>query len=84
MTEADIEAVNEVLRSAYLTTGPTIPVFEKAFAEYIGSNYAVAVSSGTAALHLCSLALEVRPGQKVISTPLTFVASTNCILVRWR
>ena len=80
VTEADIEAVNEVLLSTYLTTGPKVPEFEQAFADYIGSTYAVAVSSGTAALHLCTLALNVQAGQKVISTPLTFVASTNCVL----
>jgi dTDP-4-amino-4,6-dideoxygalactose transaminase len=56
-----------------------IAAFEEAFARYIGSTYAVAVANGTAALHLCTLALEVKPGQKVITTPITFAASANCV-----
>lgn len=75
----DIEAVVEVLRATNLTQGPKIPEFEQAFANYIGVKYALAVSNGTAALHICSLALDVKPGQKVITTPITFVASANCV-----
>lgn len=79
ITEEDIQAVVETLQSDYLTQGPKIAEFEEAFAKYIGSKYAVAVSNGTAALHLCALALNVQPGQKVITTPITFAASANCI-----
>ena len=79
ITEADIEAVVATLKSDYLTQGPKILEFEKAFASYIGAKYAVAVASGTAALHLCCMALDVAPGQKVITTPITFAASANCV-----
>lgn len=79
ITEADIKAVVETLTSDFLTQGPKIAEFEKAFAEYVGSKYAVAVANGTAALHLCTLALEVQPGDKVITTPITFAASANCV-----
>lgn len=79
ITEEDIEAVNEALRSDYLTQGPRIKEFEDNFAKYVGSKYAVAVSNGTAALHLSAMALNVKPGDKVIVTPLTFVASANCV-----
>ena len=79
ITEEDIQAVVSTLRSDYLTQGPKISAFEEAFAAYVGSRYAVAVSNGTAALHLCAMALEVQPGQKVITTPITFAASANCV-----
>lgn len=79
ITEEDIQAVAKALKGDFLTQGPTILEFEKAFAEYIGCNYAVAVSNGTAALHLSALALEVGNGDKVITTPITFAASANCI-----
>jgi len=79
ISEEDIKAVVDVLHSDYLTQGPAVPAFEKAFADYIGSRYAVAVSNGTAALHLCTMALGVNPGDKVITTPITFAASANCI-----
>lgn len=79
ITEEDIQAVAAVLRSDYLTQGPDIPAFEQAFARYIGCKYAVAVANGTAALHLCTMALDVRPGDKVITTPITFSASANCV-----
>jgi UDP-4-amino-4,6-dideoxy-N-acetyl-beta-L-altrosamine transaminase len=75
----DINAVIEVLKSDYLTQGPQIKNFEVRFADYVGAKYAVAVSNGTAALHLCALALGVKRGDKVITTPITFVASANCI-----
>lgn len=79
ITEDDIKAVTEVLRSDYLTQGPKIKEFETAFAKYIGCKYAVAVANGTAALHLNALALGVKPGDKVITTPITFAASANCV-----
>jgi len=79
ITEADIDAVVNVLKGDFLTQGPNVPEFETAFAKYIGCKYAVAVSNGTAALHLCALALDVKKGDKVITTPITFSASANCI-----
>ncbi|MBZ9729079.1 UDP-4-amino-4,6-dideoxy-N-acetyl-beta-L-altrosamine transaminase [Salegentibacter sp. JZCK2] len=79
ITEEDIEAVVSTLKSDYLTQGPRIPEFEEGFATYVDSKYAVAVSNGTAALHLCAMALNVQPGDKVITTPITFAASANCI-----
>jgi len=79
ITQEDIQAVIETLQSDYLTQGPKILEFEKAFANYIGSKYAVAVANGTAALHLCTLALDVQKGQKVITSPITFAASANCV-----
>lgn len=79
ITEEDIEAVVSSLKSDYLTQGPKIKEFEDAFAKYIGCQYAVAVANGTAALHLSALALDVKPEDKVITTPITFAASANCI-----
>ncbi|MGC1633410.1 MAG: UDP-4-amino-4,6-dideoxy-N-acetyl-beta-L-altrosamine transaminase [Gelidibacter sp.] len=79
ITQEDIDVVIENLKSDYLTQGPKILEFEKAFANYVGSKYAVAVSNGTAALHLCTLALDVKEGDKVITTPITFAASANCV-----
>lgn len=82
ITSEDIQAVVDVLLSDNLTQGPRIGEFEKAFAEYIGAKYAVAVSHGTAALHLSTMVLNVKPGDKVITTPITFVASANCVRYR--
>lgn len=79
ITQEDIDMVVEALQSDYLTQGPRIAAFEKAFASYVGAKYAVAVSNGTAALHLNALALGVSPGDKVITTPITFAASANCV-----
>jgi len=79
ITQKDIDAVIETLKSDYLTQGPKILEFEKAFANYVDSKYAVAVANGTAALHLCTLALNVEAGDKVITTPITFAASANCV-----
>ena len=79
ITQEDIDIVVEALKSDYLTQGPKILEFENAFAKYVGSKYAVAVANGTAALHLCTLALDVKKGQKVITTPITFAASANCV-----
>lgn len=77
--EQDIAAVAQALKGDFLTQGPTILEFEKKFAQYIGCQYAVAVANGTAALHLNALALNVKSGDKVITTPITFAASANCI-----
>jgi UDP-4-amino-4,6-dideoxy-N-acetyl-beta-L-altrosamine transaminase len=79
VTDADLAAVAAVLRDDYWTTGPRVAAFEAAFAAYVGAPYAVAVSSGTAALHLCALALGVGPGDRWLVPSLTFVASANCI-----
>jgi len=79
ITDDDIKAVVEVLKSDWLTQGPNIKKFEDAFAKYVGSKYAIAVSNGTAALHLNAIALNVKPGDKVITTPITFVATANCV-----
>ena len=79
ITDEDIQAVIETLKSDYLTQGPKIIEFEQAFARYVGAKYAVAVSNATAGLHLAATALQVRSGDKVIVTPITFAASANCI-----
>lgn len=79
ITDDDIKAVVDVLKSDFLTQGPVIANFEKAFAEYVGAKYAVAVANGTAALHLSTLALGLKSGEKVITTPITFAASANCV-----
>lgn len=79
ITDDDINAVIGVLKSDYLTQGPKIQEFETEFAKYVGSQYAVAVSNGTAALHLNAIALGIKPGDKVITTPITFAASANCV-----
>lgn len=76
----DISAVIEVLRSDWLTTGPFIERFENAFAEYVGARYAVAVNSGTAALHCAMYALGIGPGDEVIVPPITFAATANCVV----
>lgn len=78
--QADIDSVVEVLKSDYLTTGPKVVEFEREFAKYVGSKYAVAVSNGTAALHAAAFAGGIGPGDEVITTPMTFAASANCIL----
>jgi UDP-4-amino-4,6-dideoxy-N-acetyl-beta-L-altrosamine transaminase len=75
----DTAAVIETLHADFLTQGPKIAEFEKKFAEYIGVKYAVAVSNGTAALHIAALALGVNESSNVITTPITFAASANCI-----
>lgn len=79
ITQEDIEAVVETLQADFLTQGPKIKEFETAFAQYVGSEYAVAVANGTGALHLCALALGIKEGEKVITTPITFAASANCV-----
>ena len=77
ITDEDVQAVVEALRSDYMTQGPRIGQFEKAFTKYLGCHYACMVSNGTAALHLCAMALDIKPGDKIITTPITFVASAN-------
>ena len=79
ISDDDVNAVIAALKSDFLTQGPTILEFEQKFASYVNAKYAVAVSNGTAALHLCAMALDVKAGDKVITTPITFVASANCI-----
>lgn len=78
--EDDINSIVSVLTSSNLTTGPKIVEFEQHLCHYTGAKYAVAVSSGTAALHIAMMTLDLSPGDEVITSPLTFVASSNCIL----
>jgi UDP-4-amino-4,6-dideoxy-N-acetyl-beta-L-altrosamine transaminase len=78
VTEADIDAVVEVLRSDFLTQGPAVPGFEEAVAAKVGAKHAVAVNSGTSALHVACLALGLGPGDRLWTVPNTFVASANC------
>lgn len=78
--QRDIDAVIETLQHDFLTQGPKVKEFEDAFAEYVGAKYAVAVTNGTAALHLAALSLDLKPGQKIITTPITFAASANAML----
>lgn len=78
--EADIEAVVEVLRSDWLTTGPKVAEFEEAFAGRVGAAHAVSFSSGTAALHAAAFAAGLKPGDEAITTPMTFAATANCVL----
>lgn len=81
ITEKEIEAVRLVLTSNDLSFGPRVAEFENKFAEYIGRKYAISVNSGTSALFLCVKALDIGSGDEVITTPFTFIASTNCILM---
>jgi len=78
--EADIQAVVEVLRSDWLTTGPKVGEFEAAFAARVGAAHAVSFSSGTAALHSAAFAAGLKAGDEAITTPLTFAATANCVL----
>jgi len=77
--EQDIQAVVDVLRSDWLTCGPAVTQFEDTVRKYIGVKHAIAVSNGTAALHLCCMALDIRSGDVGVTSPLTFLASANCI-----
>ena len=81
ITETEIKAVVEVLKTSHLALGPRLKEFEGAIAKYAGVRYAVAVNSGTSALHLIIRALGFGPGDEVITTPFSFIASTNCILM---
>lgn len=80
INESDIQAVVDVLKSDYVTTGPKVPEFEKKVADYVGAKYAVAISNGTAALHAACYAAGIKEGDEVITTPITFAASANCTL----
>lgn len=80
ITDEDVQAVVEALKSDYMTQGPRIGEFEKDFSKLLGCSYCCMVSNGTAALHLCAMALGIKPGDKVITTPITFVASANGFL----
>lgn len=78
ISDADIEAVSQVLRSPWLTQGPAVPAFEQAVAAQVGARHAVAANSATSALHLACLALGLSPGDRLWTSPITFVASANC------
>ena len=78
--EEEIDAVVAVMRSSRLSLGPKLKEFEQVFAEMCGMPYAVAINSGTSGLHLCVKALEIGPGDEVITTPFSFIASANCVL----
>ena len=80
ITQAEIDAVVEVMRSDRLSLGPTLPAFEKALAARAGRKYGIGVNSGTSGLHLCVESLGIGPGDEVITTPFSFVATTNCLL----
>lgn len=80
ITQADIDAVVAVLQSDFLTQGPQVPAFEAAVAEYCGVSHALAVNSATSALHIACLALGLGPGDRLWTSPITFVASANCAL----
>src|SRR3989338_4299465 len=76
----DIEAVRQALASDFVTQGPKIDEFEQAFAKYCGAKYAVAVANGTAALHLAALACGLKKGDQAITSPISFLATANCIV----
>ncbi|MGA7697279.1 MAG: UDP-4-amino-4,6-dideoxy-N-acetyl-beta-L-altrosamine transaminase [Candidatus Sulfotelmatobacter sp.] len=78
--EDDIQAVVDVLRSDWLTTGPKVAEFEESFAAWVGAKHAVSFSSGTAALHGAAFAAGLKPGDEAITTPMTFAATANCVL----
>ncbi|MEG2539786.1 MAG: aminotransferase class I/II-fold pyridoxal phosphate-dependent enzyme, partial [Clostridium sp.] len=80
ISDDDIEAVVNVLKGNYLTTGPYVEEFEKKVAEYVGVKYAVAVCNGTAALHIACLAADIKQGDEVIVSAITFAASSNAVL----
>src|SRR6202140_3166623 len=78
--EDDIQAVVDVLRSDWLTTGPKVGEFEEAFAAWVSAKYAVSFSSGTGALHAAAFAAGLKAGDEAIPSPMTFAATANCIL----
>ena len=78
ISESDISAVVDVLRSPFLTQGPAVPSFEQAVAAKVGARYGVAVNSATSALHIACLAMGLGPGDRLWTSPITFVASANC------
>ena len=79
LDQSDIDAVVNTLKADFLTQGPKVKAFEEAFASYVGSNYAVAVNNATAGLHISVLALDLKEGDRIITTPITFAASANCV-----
>jgi perosamine synthetase len=80
LTDAEVQAVRQVLDTRYLSNGPRIDAFERAVAAYAGTAYAAGVNSGTSGLHLCAIAAGIGEGDLVLTTPFSFVASANCIL----
>lgn len=80
LDDSDIEAVVQVLKSDWLTTGPKVGEFEERFAAWVGAKHAVSVSSGTAALHAAAFAAGLKSGDEAITTPMTFCATANCVL----
>lgn len=82
LDEKEIGEVLDSLKSDWITTGPKMVLFEEKFKEFIGSKYAVAVNSGTAALHISTSSINIKPGDEVITTPLSFVASANSVVYR--
>ena len=81
ITQLEIDAVCDVLRSPNLSLGPKLPAFEQAFCDKIGTKRAVAVNSGTSALFLCLKAMGIGPGDEVITTPFTFIATATSIMM---
>ncbi|MCL1036425.1 UDP-4-amino-4,6-dideoxy-N-acetyl-beta-L-altrosamine transaminase [Shewanella submarina] len=80
LNQSDIDAVVDVLKSNWLTQGPQVPAFEQSICDYTGARHAIAVNSATSALHIACLALDIGPGDRVWTSPITFVASANCAL----
>jgi len=80
ITRAERDAVNEVLQGTQLALGPKLGELEHVFADYVGTRYAAGVSSGTSGLHLCLRAMGIGPGDEVITTPFSFIASSNCVM----
>src|SRR5216684_2430772 len=80
LDESDIQAVVNVLKSDWLTTGPKVGEFEEAFSAWVEAKYAISFSSGTAALHAAAFAAGLKPGDEAITTPMTFCATANCVL----
>ena len=80
LTDADVAAVNEVLETCYLSLGPKIDAFEQAFASEVGTRHAVGVNSGTSGLHLAVIEAGIEANDLVITTPFSFISSSNCIL----
>ncbi len=80
ITQKEVETINQVLSTPFLSIGPKIKEFEQKIAYFVGTKYAVAVNSGTSGLHLCVRSLDIKDGDEVITTPFSFIASANCIL----
>ncbi|MDA0616550.1 DegT/DnrJ/EryC1/StrS family aminotransferase, partial [Acinetobacter baumannii] len=83
INQADVDAVVQVLQSDFLTQGPQVPLFEKSVAELVGAKYAFAMNSATSALHVACLALGLKKGDVLWTSPITFVASANCASVSY-